>query len=558
MPTVIDEFVAEFTVDPTAFTKGANNVRLNLKRVREDAGATGKDMELFGKRAGAMMGKLRNEALGLFLAFQGASSLGGFVSNLLTADAATARFAGNIGMTTNELSAWQLVIQGIGGKAEDANSALGAMANAYQSFLLTGTTGHDPDFRALGLVPGDLENPAEALLKIAEAGERLSRPEFYARLSRIGLPQSVINQLEEGRAATEALVEAKRKDGAATDADAAAAERFQRKLNDFQNHLTRMVRPAIYGVVDGLDDFLVSVDEGEADIPGLTLALGALAAVALTLEAPFVAAAAAIGAMVLAAQNWDEIKDTFTPKSGPNSPEVQATVDKYNKPGDPNRPWYEKAWDELAGLFTVHTDGGGLPAAAGASGPGGASPPAGGIEGYLRKKGFSGEQARGIAAGIQAESRGDPNAVNPTSGAYGIGQWLGSRKKELFRRYGNKPTMQQQLEFLVWELKGGDHGGASVTAQTSAEGAMVAYLRDFMRPGPGLTGDLKRGYRALGLRPNSYRGVPGASPQRVDNSTHIGSITIHTAKADPKAVADEIPAAISRRKVTTQANRGMQ
>jgi len=121
-------------------------------------------------------------------------------------------------------------------------------------------------------------------------------------------------------------------------------------------------------------------------------------------------------------------------------------------------------------------------------------------ESYLRGQGIAAGTAKGVVAGVWAESLIDPTAVNPTSGAFGIGQWLGSRKAELFRRYGSQPSFSQQLEFLAWELNGGDHGGKAVLAQSTPAGALDAYLRRFMRPAAGAetTGDLARGSRYLG------------------------------------------------------------
>lgn len=110
--------------------------------------------------------------------------------------------------------------------------------------------------------------------------------------------------------------------------------------------------------------------------------------------------------------------------------------------------------------------------------------------------------ARGAAAGVSAEARGgDHTAVNPTSGAFGLGQWLGSRKDALIARYGPNPTRQQQIEFLAYELKGGDAGGAAVLAAKDEAGALDAYVRKFMRPAAGAetTGDLDRGKAALGV-----------------------------------------------------------
>lgn len=73
---------------------------------------------------------------------------------------------------------------------------------------------------------------------------------------------------------------------------------------------------------------------------------------------------------------------------------------------------------------------------------------------YLtEKKGIPQTQAVGILANIAAESGGDTEALG-VAGDFGIQQWLGPRKKELQRRYGKKPTLTQQLDYLVDEYQG--------------------------------------------------------------------------------------------------------
>jgi hypothetical protein len=143
-------------------------------------------------------------------------------------------------------------------------------------------------------------------------------------------------------------------------------------------------------------------------------------------------------------------------------------------------------------------------------------PPAGNlpqdIVSFFKAKGYSDHTARGIAAGVSAEANGgDHTAVNPTSGAFGIGQWLGSRKQALFDRYGTNPTRQQQLEFLHEELQGGDPGGRFVLAAKDDAGAFDAYIRKFMRPAAGkeTEGDLQRGMDALGERSDKVYRAPG-------------------------------------------------
>lgn len=66
---------------------------------------------------------------------------------------------------------------------------------------------------------------------------------------------------------------------------------------------------------------------------------------------------------------------------------------------------------------------------------------------------FPGTQAVAILANIAAESGGDTAALG-SAGDFGIQQWLGPRKKELKRRYGEHPTLKQQLDYLVAEHSG--------------------------------------------------------------------------------------------------------
>lgn len=73
---------------------------------------------------------------------------------------------------------------------------------------------------------------------------------------------------------------------------------------------------------------------------------------------------------------------------------------------------------------------------------------------YLtEKKGIPQTQAIGILSNIAAESGGDTEVLG-AAGDFGIQQWLGPRKKELQRRYGKKPTLTQQSDYLVDEYQG--------------------------------------------------------------------------------------------------------
>lgn len=75
---------------------------------------------------------------------------------------------------------------------------------------------------------------------------------------------------------------------------------------------------------------------------------------------------------------------------------------------------------------------------------------------FLKSKGFTDNQAAGIMGNLMLESGLNPKAVNKSSGAFGIAQWLGSRKTAL-RNYarrtgGNMNDLVTQLNFLWHEL----------------------------------------------------------------------------------------------------------
>lgn len=69
---------------------------------------------------------------------------------------------------------------------------------------------------------------------------------------------------------------------------------------------------------------------------------------------------------------------------------------------------------------------------------------------FFKNKGLTENQSRGILGNLMQESRGDHTIVNNSSGAFGLAQWLGTRKQRLLQKYGANPTMNQQLEF-IWE-----------------------------------------------------------------------------------------------------------
>lgn len=96
----------------------------------------------------------------------------------------------------------------------------------------------------------------------------------------------------------------------------------------------------------------------------------------------------------------------------------------------------------------------------------------------LEKRGFSKEESAAIVGNLWAESGFDTGAVNPTSGAYGLMQWLGGRYDKLtqFAAEKGKPAsdLELQLDYIAWELRGGNAYETAQFAKGMAYGPSVA------------------------------------------------------------------------------------
>lgn len=103
----------------------------------------------------------------------------------------------------------------------------------------------------------------------------------------------------------------------------------------------------------------------------------------------------------------------------------------------------------------------------------------------VNELGIDPKAASGIVGGLMLESGGNttdisPTAENPTSGSYGIGQWLGPRKDELMafaEETGGDPNdLDTQISFLIHELKGSENGALQeiLKAQSPDEAGRLA------------------------------------------------------------------------------------
>lgn len=103
---------------------------------------------------------------------------------------------------------------------------------------------------------------------------------------------------------------------------------------------------------------------------------------------------------------------------------------------------------------------------------------------FLLDNGFPVPAASGMMGNFSVESRFDPTIVNPSSGAFGLAQWLGSRLTAL-KSYGGSEynTLEVQVQFLMHELETTEKASNVVKKETDAAQAAVTWEIKFERSG---------------------------------------------------------------------------
>lgn len=173
--------------------------------------------------------------------------------------------------------------------------------------------------------------------------------------------------------------------------------------------------------------------------------------------------------------------------------------------------------------------------------------------------GWTREQAAGIAGSFMQESRGLASIRNPNSGAYGLGQWLGSRVKD-FEVWSGHPlqgsSLDEQLAFFNYEVTNGKEqaAGRRLRAAQTPEEAAAIHSTYYERPGAAEANIARRqamadqifaAQSAVGQADAAPLAQPGAVSNMTvgGNSTRtmtVGDVHVHTAATDPQAVGQAV------------------
>jgi len=284
---VIDSLVVLLNLDPKGFTDGQKEAVKSLKKTEGEATKTAKNMQAEGKKAGEFFSGIKTQVLALGAAFLGTAAITSFANHITASDAALGRLATNVGMSTEDLSAWEGAAVRAGGSAAAMDATLKGMTAQMQEFRSKGTLSPEMQFSLAqsGIDPNKYlaatTTNVERLAMAAKAFKGMDAPRAQMLGKGLGFDEGTINLLLKGDDAVAALVARQKELNAVSKADTDAAiarENAYGDLTDTFQGLGRTiltdVSPAIVsllgefqkwaqenrawietGIVDGIKDF---------------------------------------------------------------------------------------------------------------------------------------------------------------------------------------------------------------------------------------------------------------------------------------------------------------
>ena len=533
MTEIVEAFVATLGLDPTEYNTEIKKYREDRKRLSEEEQKQNRVSQDGQSRTVAGLRQLRNETAGFLLMLAGATSVVGFAKDMLTADAATGRFAKNVGMSTERVSVWENAIKRAGGTAQEAQQAIATLFNIYQNRKLFGDASKSGALAFFGLNEADLKDPEAALLRIAEVLKKMPREDVEAQLATLGLSGSIVGLLAGDRGELTKLLASVEAAGVANDESAEAAMSLEEEMAKIAQTIQGAARPAITELTKA---FLVltEVINGLINSRGMEM-----------LNDIF-----GNGDIATIRSQAEKDAENDTPEQRALRNEFSGNFEAEKRRRNPG------TISGLMGMALEAATGGGR----GATGNGNRNAAA--VERYFQRKGFSPAQARGIAASVVAEG----GLARRTGGGYkgralGIGQLLGSRRATFLRRYGKNFTFQNELDFMYEEMNNDD--GQHVAGRIKRSGSSGAIARmmvdQFFRPAKGAQtiGDYQRASKYLREPVGAYS-ARSAAGRPATNTTTVGQIIVNTQATDAKGIVRDMRGEIAKRGIVAQAGSGLR
>ncbi|HDO6859350.1 TPA: lytic transglycosylase domain-containing protein [Klebsiella pneumoniae] len=257
--TVIDALLVTLGLDTSQFRKGQQEVSDDLKKQREDAKNTAKEMAEQGKKAASFFSSIKTELLALTGVTVTAGGLMSFVKSTTSGLMELSIQAKSLGMTAKELDGVGKAAEAAGSSVEKISAALQGFQNAKQlaKVGVYDTPVQEAAIRLNSLTHDSFnirdDSAQTTFRKILESARKVTDPDIRRQiLQLVGIDDAINQRNQEGKFLTD--VDRLTKNSGITDASTKGAKEFTAAWAELGQNLDTVKNQIYVGLIPTIRD----------------------------------------------------------------------------------------------------------------------------------------------------------------------------------------------------------------------------------------------------------------------------------------------------------------
>lgn len=257
--TVIDALLVTLGLDTSQFRKGQQEVSDDLKKQREDAKNTAKEMAEQGKKAASFFSSIKTELLALTGVTVTAGGLMSFVKSTTSGLMELSIQAKSLGMTAKELDGVGKAAEAAGSSVEKISAALQGFQNAKQlaKVGVYDTPVQEAAIRLNSLTHDSFnirdDSAQTTFRKILESARKATDPDIRRQiLQLVGIDDAINQRNQEGKFLTD--VDRLTKSSGITDASTKGAKEFTAAWAELGQNLDTVKNQIYVGLIPTIRD----------------------------------------------------------------------------------------------------------------------------------------------------------------------------------------------------------------------------------------------------------------------------------------------------------------
>ncbi|MGX6458844.1 lytic transglycosylase domain-containing protein [Klebsiella grimontii] len=257
--TVIDALLVTLGLDTSQFRKGQQEVSDDLKKQREDAKNTAKEMAEQGKKAASFFSSIKTELLALTGVTVTAGGLMSFVKSTTSGLMDLSIQSKALGLSARDLDGWSKSAEAAGSSAEKISAALQGFQNAKQlaKVGVYDTPVQEAAIRLNSLTHDSFnirdDSAQTTFRKILESARKVTDPDIRRQiLQLVGIDDAINQRNQEGKFLTD--VDRLTKSSSITDASTKGAKEFTAAWAELGQNLDTVKNQIYVGLIPTIRD----------------------------------------------------------------------------------------------------------------------------------------------------------------------------------------------------------------------------------------------------------------------------------------------------------------